>query len=298
MYIRQKGKVSGPHDETQLREMVSRGHIKMFDEASEDGVSWLPADGFEWFKTDSRVVVPLSPLPINDALLEPGLDDAEYSLEAEDTGENNPFQLGTPDAAGQAELPPMDDYQWYYESMGTRQGPISSPIIEQLIMGGQVTILSRVWREGFPGWMPAGQTAELAPVFVRMGTVNSVNPQVGLQVGPQVVQAPGPYAVNTAYPMPNESPGMWSHRKKDHRGGLILTFGILSWVIPVLFFLCFIAWRMGQEDLKLMDDERMDASGRGMTQIGMILGAILSWICIVGLFLFLFLIILGVFAQM
>ena len=188
----------------------------------------------------------------------------------------------------------MDDYQWYYESMGTRQGPISSPIIEQLIMGGQVTILSRVWREGFPGWMPAGQTAELAPVFVRMGTVNTV----GLQVGPQVGQAPVPYAVDTAYAMPNESPGISSHRKTDHRGGLILTLGILSWVIPVLFFLCFLAWRMGQEDLKLMDDGRMDASGRGMTQIGMILGAILSWICLVGLFLALFMIILGVFAQM
>ncbi|MFP6752001.1 MAG: hypothetical protein VB855_10015 [Pirellulaceae bacterium] len=56
MYIRKRGKVSGPHDEELLRSMVHRGQITLLDEASEDGTEWEPADSFSWFQPESRVV--------------------------------------------------------------------------------------------------------------------------------------------------------------------------------------------------------------------------------------------------
>lgn len=68
---------------------------------------------------------------------------------------------------------------------------------------------------------------------------------------------------------------------QPHRGAMILTFGILGWVVCLIFGI--MAWVMGNADLKAMDEGRMDSDGRGMTQIGRILGmiqCILALICV------------------
>jgi len=70
------------------------------------------------------------------------------------------------------------------------------------------------------------------------------------------------------------NPGMM----RPHRGTMILVFGILSWVVCIIFG--FVAWNMGNSDLAEMDAGRMDPEGRGLTQAGKILGmihAILSY---------------------
>ncbi|HEX6985724.1 MAG TPA: hypothetical protein VF170_10115 [Planctomycetaceae bacterium] len=59
---------------------------------------------------------------------------------------------------------------------------------------------------------------------------------------------------------------------RPHRGGLILAFGILSWMTCFLFGVA--AWAMGVEDLRAMRAGEMDATGEGLTRAGMILGAI------------------------
>jgi hypothetical protein len=60
---------------------------------------------------------------------------------------------------------------------------------------------------------------------------------------------------------------------QPHRGGLILTLGILSFVIAgVLTGIP--AWVMGSGDLKKMNAGTMDPEGRGLTQAGRILGMI------------------------
>jgi len=59
---------------------------------------------------------------------------------------------------------------------------------------------------------------------------------------------------------------------QPHRGTLILILGILGLV--VFQPLGILAWIMGNTDLKEMDAGRMDPEGRGMTQIGKILGII------------------------
>lgn len=73
---------------------------------------------------------------------------------------------------------------------------------------------------------------------------------------------------------------------RPHRGTMILVFGILSFVVCVIFGI--VAWIMGNGDLQAMDAGEMDPSGRGMTQAGKICGmvsVILNILAIVGFIL-------------
>jgi hypothetical protein len=75
----------------------------------------------------------------------------------------------------------------------------------------------------------------------------------------------------------DDRPGRKRRRRdyEPHRGGMILTFGIISFVFCGIIFGP-MAWVMGGNDLKKMDAGRMDPEGRGMTQAGRILGMIVS----------------------
>lgn len=57
-----------------------------------------------------------------------------------------------------------------------------------------------------------------------------------------------------------------------HRGGAVLTLGILGLVVCVICGI--IAWVMGNNDLRAMREGRMDPSGEGMTRAGKICGMI------------------------
>jgi len=57
-----------------------------------------------------------------------------------------------------------------------------------------------------------------------------------------------------------------------HRGGLILAFGILGWVVCFPFGIA--AWIMGNHDLREMTGGRMDRGGEGLTRAGKILGIV------------------------
>src|SRR5262249_21686926 len=68
-------------------------------------------------------------------------------------------------------------------------------------------------------------------------------------------------------------------RGADHRGAMILMFGIISMVGFLVFPLLSIifgpmAWFMGSADLKEMQAGRMDREGEGQTRTGQILGII------------------------
>lgn len=175
MYIRQRGIVSGPFEDDVLREMVRRGDIKLFDEASEDGVNWVQADTCEWFPTESRVR--FAPAAVESAGVD---DDPDVNPDAG----GDAYELSAP----QGDSPPSGHQEWYYQLLGTNQGPVPSSVIEQLIYGGQLDTLSLVWHDGLDNWMPAGTTPELAPIFVRMGT--------GMQGMPQIAQPTAEFLVN------------------------------------------------------------------------------------------------------
>lgn len=60
---------------------------------------------------------------------------------------------------------------------------------------------------------------------------------------------------------------------RPHRGALILVLGVLSLVLFGIFTglpACILGWN----DLRAMNEGRMDPEGRGMTQVGAILGAV------------------------
>jgi hypothetical protein len=80
---------------------------------------------------------------------------------------------------------------------------------------------------------------------------------------------------------PNASRGAGGGYVVPHRAGLILVLGILGFVINCPVF-CFMAWVMGSSDLREMRAGRMDRSGEGLTQVGQVLGMILSLLWILG----------------
>lgn len=77
---------------------------------------------------------------------------------------------------------------------------------------------------------------------------------------------------------------------KPHRGTVVLVLGILG-IVPC--FICgIIAWVMGANDLREMDEGLMDPSGRGTTQAGKICGMIGAILAIVGISIWLLMAIL------
>lgn len=51
---------------------------------------------------------------------------------------------------------------WFYESGGSQQGPVSEAELDRLLAEGKITGDTLVWREGMAGWMPH-RTARPAP---------------------------------------------------------------------------------------------------------------------------------------
>jgi hypothetical protein len=90
--------------------------------------------------------------------------------------------------------------------------------------------------------------------------------------------------------------GVQSRPSRRHRGGLVLTLGILSWTnfccfttgqsssgvdaLSVLafrfsLFICgVVAWLIGNCDLRAIREGKMDRAGRGLTKAGMALGSV------------------------
>jgi RNA polymerase subunit RPABC4/transcription elongation factor Spt4 len=67
-------------------------------------------------------------------------------------------------------------------------------------------------------------------------------------------------------------PGIRPFAGTRHRGGTVLTFGILG--LACCFGFGIAAWIMGNHDLPEMDEGRMDPSGREMTRAGRICGIV------------------------
>lgn len=90
-----------------------------------------------------------------------------------------------------------------------------------------------------------------------------------------------PYAAPGA--TPSYAPQRFVSSKAPHRGGTILTLGILGLICCA--FCSFFAWGMGMSDLKQMKAGHMDDSGYGLTMAGMILGVVGVILTIAGVIL-------------
>ena len=78
---------------------------------------------------------------------------------------------------------------------------------------------------------------------------------------------------------------------KAHRGGVVLTLGILG--IVICFICGIIAWVMGKNDLREIDAGTMDPTGRGLTNAGKICGMISVILACAGLAIWLLLMIIA-----
>lgn len=74
--------------------------------------------------------------------------------------------------------------------------------------------------------------------------------------------------------------------RTQHRGGMILTFGILAICCNFCCIPGILAWVMGRGDLAQMDSGVMDPEGRGLTQAGMILGMVGTGLAALGILIY------------
>ena len=54
---------------------------------------------------------------------------------------------------------------------GQPAGPFDWNQLQQMVMGGQLTQQSQVWKQGMPAWAMAGQVPELQPLFAGQAPV-------------------------------------------------------------------------------------------------------------------------------
>ena len=154
--------------------------------------------------------------------------------------EPNPYE--SPDASN---VPPSEA-EWYY-ALGEQQlGPYTIQQMQQFIVN---SVLSRGMLV-FSGthsdqWVPV----ESVPEFIYFLQNN------GIQTNQ-------------------------TKKLEAHRGGMILTFGLIG--LLAFWPLAIPAWIMGSGDLKKMKSGVMDPDGKGMTQAGYIMGMIVCILFIVG----------------
>ena len=100
------------------------------------------------------------------------------------------------------------------------------------------------------------------------------------------------------YTSPSSRSAGW--HGSPHRGGMILTLGILAATCNFLLIPGIMAWVMGSSDLKKMEAGYMDPEGKGITTAGMVLGIVFTLLILVPLVLYvlflLFIIVMAVIA--
>lgn len=61
--------------------------------------------------------------------------------------------------------PPPPSVQYYVSVNGQQSGPYNIGQLQQLVLQGQLTAQTYVWKQGMNGWELAGNVAELGSLF-------------------------------------------------------------------------------------------------------------------------------------
>lgn len=130
LYVRVRGKVTGPFGVQQLKSLRDRGQFRRFHEVSPDRRSWVPASSIE-----------------------------ELFPEKEKRASEHPNEQFTDAKTASAIKQPRDktskghDEQWYYvDSDGKEIGPISREDLLGLWQTGSLLSSTLVWKEGLEDW--------------------------------------------------------------------------------------------------------------------------------------------------
>jgi hypothetical protein len=156
---------------------------------------------------------------------------------------------------------------------GRTYGPVTKSIVDRWVSEGRVSHDCELRDASDHPWESAAHKYAV------------LRPGAGIVTARGNPFAPSPFYKSAAAPSPSLNGDAVQQRSSffaAHRGGLVLALGILAFIVtcPVLSFL---AWIMGANDLREMREGRMDPSGMGMTQAGMMLGMLLSVLTIIGL---------------
>ncbi len=160
----------------------------------------------------------------------------------------------------------MSERLYYFKAGdGNEYGPISAEEVTAWQKQGRMNSESLVRYEDSNDWVPLGRMPELA---------SSPPPPPSNPQSPSASSSG--IGIQTSVDEQNYD--------EDHRGGLILCLGIgglvlsitccCSMPIPVGLFIALPAWVMGSKDMRKMNAGKMDPSGKGNTQGGLICGII------------------------
>ena len=156
---------------------------------------------------------------------------------------------------------------------GDRQGPMSFAEVQKLLSVGKLTAECQLFQEGWSEW----RWADTQFPQLKQAPRPASNTFASSTHAPPVTDPNNPYAAPTTL----SSSGPTSQYLKPHRGGVVLTFGILSLVSCLCSYFSILglgfsisAWVMANNDLKEMAMGTMDPSGQGTTQAGKILGIV------------------------
>jgi len=141
---------------------------------------------------------------------------------------------------------------------GMTFGPVSKAVLDQWQREGRIVRGAHLIQDGNSQWISA------AAIYPHLAAAPVGNPFADFPTPTPNADAPPP------------SGAYWSNANarylEPHRGGLILTLGIVG------FFFCaiigLIAIVLGATDLQKMAQGRMDPSGRGLTIAGLVMGSI------------------------
>jgi membrane protease subunit (stomatin/prohibitin family) len=61
--------------------------------------------------------------------------------------------------------PPPPIVQYYVSVNGQQQGPFGMEVLQQMILNGQITKQTFIWKQGMAAWQAAGEVAEILPLF-------------------------------------------------------------------------------------------------------------------------------------
>lgn len=183
-------------------------------------------------------------------------------------------------AAGSSFSPGQEKWHLMIGS-GAPFGPVSKPELDSWVAEGRVTAEAKLRRDGQADWIPATQ---IYPQLAGPAKQQPAGPNPFSEFPQQQpFQQPNPYASpQGTYPQGGPQGFHPPVYRQPHRGGTILTLGILGIFCCAIMGIC--AWVMGNEDIKQMNMGRMDPSGRGITQAGRILGIISVVLWIISVF--------------
>ncbi|MCC5828508.1 MAG: DUF4339 domain-containing protein [Phycisphaeraceae bacterium] len=249
-YIRVKGKIYGPASFDQLRGLVAEGRINRDDEVSLNKVDWHPAGDLQGL------------FPVSESEHDPY---QAYEDPHEGSGQQRPESISDIDDLlknRQPEAESPDDPAVWHVVLGPdrrTRGPLPLSQIRDMLQSRAINHQTLIWKQGMGDWRPLGQ------VLPDSGGGSDLS------------------ALAAARGFEHKSYGHSGHIKPD-RGGVVLTFGILS--LMVCFVFGIVAWTMANTDLQEMAAGRMNPSGEGMTKAGKILGIISVVLAVIPLGIF------------